>query len=384
MVILAILDLRTLRFLRHSRIHANVGDDTEAASKVIETNMNISKTVVSEIKTLEIEASMAKRAKMADAPDTDATETKSSPEKAAVTEIANKPYTDPSKAEKIDGMAAKTPRNTTRTTTCLDPKGPVPYILLARGRSGSGSTLDVIGKLTPGEHIPGDQEITGSSPNQMRKFFEKVGPNDGGKWVLDNLCEQQRQHPKAGLVAFKWKPYSEAMFSPAALAGLDLISRAVDPVIKVVRLRRNLLDNFISDRKHELAKIYSHCGANDERCIEAHKKAGTNLTLSVPDLLSFLESETNQEDTVDKFLVNTSVPHMQVSYEKLYHQDDAEEWMKIFRFLGIGPGEGLTREQVDGNAHAFTGSSHHREAILNYDEVEKGLKGTRFESLLHP
>jgi hypothetical protein len=78
-----------------------------------------------------------------------------------------------------------------------------------------------------------------------------------------------------------------------------------------------------------------------------------------------------------------SVPHVQVSYEKLYHQDNAEEWMQIFRFLGVGPGTGLTRQQVDDVAHEFTASPHHRESNYNYDEVEKVLKGTRFENLLH-
>ena len=288
------------------------------------------------------------------------------------------------KASEETKKEANTGKNTTKTTTCLDPNGPQPYVLLARGRSGSGSTLQVLGTLT-GKNIPGDHEFTGSTPNQARKFFyEQTGPNDGGQWVVKYLCEQQRQHPDAGVVAFKWKPYSEAMFSPAALAGLDLISRAVNPTIKVVRLRRNLLDNFISDRKHELTKVSSHCNAGNVRCVRQHKQAGANLTLSVPDLLTFLEAETNQEDEVDKYLVNMSVPHIHASYEKLYHQDNADEWMKIFKFLGVGPGEGLTREQVDGSAHAFTGSPHHREAILNYNEVEKGLKGTRFEKLLHP
>ena len=117
---------------------------------------------------------------------------------------------------------------------------------------------------------------------------------------------------------------------------------------------------------------------------QKHKETGTNLTLSVPDLLAFIESEMNQEDTVDKILFNMSVPHVQVSYEKLYHHDNAEEWIKIFRFLGVGPWTGLTREQVDGVTHAFTASTHHRESIFNCDEVEKVLKGSRFENLLHP
>ena len=348
--LLTVLDVKAWQFLRHSRIDVIEAFDvnTPTADSTSSTRLRTTEKVVSETPKMEVTAAEAPKSAM-------------------------------------PGIPKTTPKNT--TTTCLDPKGPKPYILLARGRSGTGSTLQVLGTLT-GQDIPGDHEYTGRNPKELEQFFRKIGPNDGGKWILDNLCEQQRKYPEAGLVAFKWKPYEEAMFSPTALAGFDLISRAVDPHIKVVRLRRNLLDNYISDRKHERAKIFSHCKVGSKgykACVEKHKKIGTNLTLSVKDLVEFLETVTHQEDKVDELLVNMSVPHVQVTYEKLYHQGDAEEWMKIFQFLGVGPGTGLTREQVDGiMTHAWTSSPHHRESIFNFEEVKKALEGTRFESLLHP
>ena len=373
-LLVAFLDVKSFRFLRHeapSTIRGNIDgtSDTIGSGSVASSNVdkdtidtdsrNARNGAISVVASTEVEVSKSKDVKTDD----------------IRTDVAEGKETDGNQ----DSTTISIKKNT--TTTCLNPKGPQPYVLLARGRSGTDSTLQVLGTLT-GDFTPGDHKLIGSSPQQVRKFFEKVGPKDEGQWVLDYFCEKQRQHPNAGVVALKWKPYSEAMFSPAALAGLELMSRAVDPIIKVVRLRRNLVDIFISDRKHELAKISSHCAPGNLRCVRQHKEAGANLTLSVADLVAFLESETNQEDTVDKFLVNMSVPHVNVSYEKLYHQDNADEWMKIFKFLGTGPGEGLTRKEVDGNAQAFTGSLHHSDAILNYDEVEQGLKGTRFESLL--
>ena len=363
LVLFSILDVKTMLFLRHSHMHVidAVNSNPGSTSSTMEAvTLNMVTKVASGTEKVPMPLKAAPKETSATSPNTIVTEALKTKEKG-------------------------TPKRT--TTTCLDPKGPKPYILLARGRSGSGSTLQVLGTLT-GQDIPGDHEYAGENPKQLEQFFRKIGPNDGGKWILDDLCEQQRKHPEAGLVAFKWKPYGEATFSPAALAGFDLISRAVDPPIKVVRLRRNLLDNYISDRKHERAKIISHCKVGSKgykACIEKHKQVGSNLTLSVKDLVEFLETETLQEDKVDELLVNMSVPHVQVTYEKLYHQGDAEEWMKIFQFLGVGPGTGLTREQVDGiMTHAWTSSPHHRESIFNFEEVKKALEGTRFESLLHP
>jgi hypothetical protein len=106
-------------------------------------------------------------------------------------------------------------------------------------------------------------------------------------------CAKRAPTSKGWSRGIQVETHGDAMFSPAANAGLNLMSRAVDPQIKIVRVRRTLLDNFITDRKHENARVVSHCPAGHQRCIEKHKKAGTNLILSVMDLLAFLESKTS-------------------------------------------------------------------------------------------
>jgi hypothetical protein len=229
-----------------------------------------------------------------------------------------------------------------------------------------------------------DFEYTGSNPEASIKFFQDIGPGDGGQWVLHELCSEQEKYSTAGITGFKWKPHL-SIHSPAALAGLDLISRARDPSIKVIRLRRNLLNVYLSTVKHlSHDKVPAYCAIGDNRCLHHHYETGTNMTLSMRNMLNWLEKNTQMEDSVDKLLLDLGVPHVQVSYEQLYQRDDAEEWMKIFRFLGVGPGMGLTTQQVDAAmAYVQTSSPHLRDVILNYQEVKSALGGTDYESLLH-
>lgn len=199
---------------------------------------------------------------------------------------------------------------------------------------------------------------------------------------MEIVCKKQQQYPDAGIVGFKWKPW-KSIYSAAALDGLNFISQTQNPTIKVVRLRRNLLDVYLSGLKHKRG-VKAHCSAGDEDCSREHRQAGTNMTVPIDDALAFLETMTQQEDDVDSLLDNTKVPHVHVTYDKLYHEDSAEEWMKIFSFLGVGPAEGLTWKQVTGAmGMESTSNGHHRDSVFNYDELKEALAGTKYENLLH-
>lgn len=286
--------------------------------------------------------------------------------------------------ERFDAKSFQTPTRETAATekTCLDPEGPHPFILMSLGRSGSGSTFQILTNLT-GMETP-SEEYTGSSPYKSTQFFRKI-KNDAGAWVVDYLCEKQRLYPQAGLVGFKWKPWKSAIYSPAALDGLNLIAQSHDPTIKIVRLRRNLLDVYLSIQKHrQMAHVKGHCQKGDEACARLHQKAGTNMTISVNDALHYLETMTKQEEEVDALLDNMKIPHVHVSYEALYHDDSAEEWIKAFAFLGIGPGEELTRQELnEAMGIVSTSNGRHRDSVQNFDELKKALDGTKYESLLH-
>lgn len=267
--------------------------------------------------------------------------------------------------------------------TCLEPNGPVPFILLTLGRSGSGSTWQIIGNLT-GQETP-SEELTGSSSRMSEKFFASLSSQNDSRWMLDNLCSKQQKYPLAGAVGFKWKPFPATFFGQPAKAALETVALSDSPQIRVIRNRRNLLDIVISSYKHERANVKAHCLRGDKRCLLRHQKFGTGLVLPTKELLNRLKTLSDAEDRVDRMLEEMEVPHVQVTYERLYYGgDDTSEWTKIFRFLGRGPSEGISRAQLEGAMHLVaTHNPSQKSTLANFEAVSKVLTGTKFEDLLH-
>ncbi|KAL7533739.1 hypothetical protein ACHAXR_005415 [Thalassiosira sp. AJA248-18] len=271
--------------------------------------------------------------------------------------------------------------------TCLDPEGPQPYILVTLGRSGSGSTWQVIGNLT-GYEMP-SHEYTGGGPAKTEEFFQKIGGDDD-RWLLRYLCSKQLIFPEAGVVGFKWKPF-DTIFSPPAQAAFRRMASLKRPEIKVVRSRRNLLDVVISKYKHSVYKdrvAAAHCIKGGSDCIGKGIKASTGLELPPTDtLLDALQEYDTLENKVDVLLKKMKIPHVQVTYERLYYNgNDTSEWRKIFKFLGVGPvnAKDLTRHHLEGAMeHVATSIPMQNVTLKNFDAVSKILKGTKFEKLLH-
>ena len=150
-----------------------------------------------------------------------------------------------------------------------------------------------------------------------------------------------------------------------------------------------MLDVIISSYKHKIydsAITAQHCHVGDAECAERAKEASRNLQLPTKKLLFKLRRDKADEDKIDEMLVEMNVPHVQVAYEELYYGKDGgvNEWMKIFKFLGIGPGERLTEKKLHSAMNDLaTGIPFHNVTLGNYEEVKKVLEGTEFESLLH-
>ena len=285
-----------------------------------------------------------------------------------------------------DGVAPKKASSSSTGNNkagCLNAKAPQPYVLLTRGRSGSGSTWQIIGNLT-GYETPNDRP-TGGTAVQSAKFFKG---KDTDEWLHEILCERQEAYPKAGIVGFKWKPFSE-FFAPGGQAALQTIATHKEPQIKIVRNKRNLLDVIISSYKHKIydsAVTAQHCRVDDPECAQRAKEASMGLQLPTKSLLAKLRRDKTDEDKIDEMLEEMKVPHVQVTYEELYYGEDGgvSEWMKIFKFLGIGPGEGLTKKKLNSAMeHVATNIPSHKVTLGNYEEVKKVLEGTEFEDLLH-
>ena len=269
---------------------------------------------------------------------------------------------------------------------CLDPNGPQPVILMSLGRSGSSSTWQVLGKLTGQETK--SVEYTGSSREESIRFFENIGPNDNGLWVLKYMCFMQRVFPNAGVVGFKWKPNRSILSMDASVNGLKMLGKLQNPSIKVVRSRRNLLDVLISRYKHKrsTSKVPSHCKVGDKKCLEKQLKAGLGVELPAYKLMSLLKTLTKEENDVDKRLKAYGVPRISASFEKLYYSDDASEWKKVLQFLRPKSAKriGSMSDVRKAMTHQATSHPSHRKTIRNFYEVRKILNGTKFEKLLRP
>ena len=269
---------------------------------------------------------------------------------------------------------------------CLDPKGPQPVVLMSLGRSGSSSTWQVLGSLTGQETK--SVEYTGSSRSASIRFFEKIGPNDNGMWVLKYMCFMQQLFPKAGVVGFKWKPNRSILSMDASVNGLKLLGKLKNPSIKVVRSRRNLLDVLISRYKHKrsTANIPAHCRVGDKACLEKQLKAGLGVDLPAYKLLSLLKTLTKEENDVDKRLKEYGVPRISASFDKLYYSDDASEWQKILQFLSPNAAKriGSISDVRKAMQHQATSHPSHKMTIRNFDEVRNAINGTKFEKLLRP
>jgi hypothetical protein len=99
--------------------------------------------------------------------------------------------------------------------------------------------------------------------------------------------------------------------------------------------------------------------------------------------MRWLRTTTKKDNAIRKRLIDLNIQFVEVTYEKLFNSNDAEEWMRIFQFLGVGPSKNLTMEDV---RKSFSIASTHiksrNETIANFEEVKNTLVGTSFEHLL--
>jgi len=273
---------------------------------------------------------------------------------------------------------------------------PIPVIYSSFGRSGSSSTWQVISRLTG--HCFEIQEYTGEHSKDAAEFFSRIKPGNNGNWILGYLCNQQiRYAGKGGIIGFKWKPNKPSVYNKASLDGLRMIAHYTDPPyednpqIKIISSTRNPLDVILSRIKHyrmdesinEHMRV-PHCMLNDTKCIEEHKKFGIGLHVPMENLMITLKKMRKDGRKFNKLLLKMNVPHIKVSYEKLFYGDNVDEWKRIFLFLGRGPVHNLSRNLVEkAMEHVGTSSPFHNVTISNYEEVRDMLIGTNFERLLH-
>lgn len=286
----------------------------------------------------------------------------------------------------------------------FDPEGPVPAILIARGRSGSSVTWDTLSRLAGDGEPTVAHEVTGGNQDKSIAYFDQIKDHINERWASLKLCNIQRYHmdktkkePEKtySLVGFQWKPFQATFDHHYAFDGLR---RVADDGLKVIYLTRNPLDRYISNLRHKgfihSEEVPAHCEVDDKECVERHKKHSKGIKIPVNDqeskqkLLGTLEHSVSSDVMIEDRLKSLNVNYVHVTYEKLFDgdakdSDKAVEWMKMLRFLGF-PKKGLTYGDVRSAFHlASTSSNDHSSSIANFEEVKKVLADAKYGDLLH-
>lgn len=286
--------------------------------------------------------------------------------------------------------------NENSTPGCeLRSEGPLPVMLMALGRSGSSITWETMSALTGKRNTA--YEITGGNFAKTAAYFDKLeqDPSKGHDWAIDRLCKIRKYREDAqgaGISGFQWKPYTNGFDHKYGIEGLKKIAEHRDSTIYVVYLRRNPIDCRLSNNlRHERSKlrgsskIAAHSTVGDEACIKKFSAYDHGHVFPVGnELLEWLRQEKLDYSKIKGMLRYLKVEFITVSYEKLYDTDDAEEWMRIFKFLQRGPSAGLSIDNVRATFRMASTRSKGgwNDTIENYAEVEHTLVGTEFERLL--
>eukprot|EP00977_Amphora_coffeiformis_P021830 scaffold9946_cov188-Amphora_coffeaeformis.AAC.14 len=287
-----------------------------------------------------------------------------------------------------------------------------PFLMISFGRSGTTSTWDIIAGLT-GEYIPRATEDMGRSKEEARDFFEGQNQTEHGKcWLERLLCAKQEDVRKAyqdgmgraGIYGSKWKPWHEGLNSTQARQALKWLG--TQKQIKVLYNTRNMVDMYISQTKHiVLSELFgdertAHC--YDDRELELSDSAWSKLasmgiprntpcaqifraiesktSLEVPHMIDYFQKNVLQTDFASEILDYYRVSKVTVTYEKLYFTKDAEEWERIFQYLGFGPQSNLTLDQVFARtAFQKTSFNDRSQRMANYDEVKRALQSLKQE-----
>ena len=290
-----------------------------------------------------------------------------------------------------------------------------PFIMVSFGRAGTTSTWDIIAGLT-GEYIPKASEDEGRDKGEARAFFAGQNQTEHGKcWLERLLCDKQaivkkaykRGLGKSSIFGTKWKPWHQGFNTTQAREALQWLG--TQKQIKVVHNTRNMVDMFISQNKHGvLEKLFgkertAHCYDDrelklsdatwqklidmgiprDTPCVKIFKEIEARMKLSIAHMLNYFEKNSLQTDFASEMLDYYNVSRVTVTYEKLYFTDTAEEWMRIFRYLGIGPQQNLTLDHVFAKtAFQKTSANDRSKRMANYDQVSRTLRCTRYGKYL--
>jgi hypothetical protein len=236
-------------------------------------------------------------------------------------------------------------------------------IVLSHGRSGSTELCSLVGNLVGGL-IQG--EIFGGSAVKMSNIADPVAH------MLEHLKNKQSDEP-GKVIGFKWKPYYDEQYH----AVWDWVSRHQ---VKVVYNYRNPLDVYISNRRAHALGVYN-CAPGDDKCLEAQLAVQVNVTVS--ELVSSLDQQRVDSIGLIAKLSARNVSYYDITYEEVNIGDMVDRIARVQLLANfLQPGKVVSSADFEVRSQ-YIGHVHQRDSVVNYDEMEKALNGTRFARYLH-
>lgn len=265
----------------------------------------------------------------------------------------------------------------------------IPTILITFGRSGSSVTWDTVASLASDGHGQKGVEATGSGAGQSMKVLTRYPYEHGKCWLERILCDLQGANRRkkenrkkiSTIYGTKWKVAGGPFSHRKTLEALQWV--AANSHIKIIHLTRNMLDVTISRYKHEThTTLNAHCVRED--CAE--QQIVRNMILPLNYLWTSLRGMKDSLRVVAQQLNVSGASYVDVTYEQLYYASNANEWMRVFEFIGLESlSRNLTLQAVQERTKLkATHPENRTESLANHDEIIEALRGTEFEDLLLP
>jgi len=242
------------------------------------------------------------------------------------------------------------------------------FVVLTTNRSGSVWMMSTLNSLP---HVTAQGELF----LPRRRSSER-------RWDSDFACPRFIETKSEGLTVrpFSVFSYLDALYRTPGSVGFklmyaqlgrypEILGYLIRHRIRVVHLvRRNHLDVVVSyavKAKLGRAHLLSGQSAPNDLCVK----------LDTVNLIQRLEWLQNKQNIARKLLTWCRLPHLEVAYEDLLH--DQAQFRAISDFLSIRSKEHMLQSSV-----ARIRKGGHREVITNYDEVMQVLAGSKFAVLL--
>ncbi|CAB9498882.1 expressed unknown protein [Seminavis robusta] len=148
------------------------------------------------------------------------------------------------------------------------------------------------------------------------EFWKKVSDKSRGKWLVHVFCQQQ-EHGLA--MGFPWLTDPAGMIAGnhKAKDTLELIKTLPKGSVKIIRVKRNLLDAVIRQSQRN-AETKAPEQQQQQHTHAYHMKEMVPVNLDHHKIFHQLHRLQNEQDQLDDFLRTYNVPHLTVDFESIF------------------------------------------------------------------